>query len=253
MSSSIWTQSAGNSRIRRLASEPHRVVESQHRISTRKLVDSDREQIVLEQLLESAKPPLPDDSPALHYLLSTPFRYPPLPHGSRFATRWERGIWYGSETLTTAFAEVAYYRLLFLEGTDADLGPLETELTGFSIAVAAGRGIDLMSAAFDRWRAPLTSKTSYAATQPLGAAMREAGVEVVRFRSARDPDGGINIGVFTPSAFAAARPTALETWHSTATKSGVEFSKRDYFARASFAFRRELFLVRGALPHPAVA
>jgi hypothetical protein len=252
MSSSIWTQSGGSSRIGRLESEPYRVVEAQHRISTRKLVDSDREQAVLEQLLESGKPPLPAGASVLHYLLFTPFRYPPLPHGSRFASRWELGIWYGSEALSTALAEVAYYRLVFLEGSAADLEPLETELTAFTVAVATRRGVDLTRAAFARWRGPLRSKTSYAATQPFGAAMRDAGVEAFRFLSARD-DAGVNIGVFTPRAFDQPRPRGLQTWHSFATRAGVEFSKRDYFERTSYSFAREQFLVRGALPHPAIA
>jgi hypothetical protein len=252
MPSNIWTQSAGSSRIRRLESTAWRVVEAQHRIATRKLVDSDREQAVLEELLESAKPPLPADAASLHYLLVTPFRYPPLTYGSRFASRWQRGIWYGSERIETALAEVAYYRLVFLEGTEADLAPLETELTAFTAAVATSRGIDLASSAFERWRAVLTSKTSYAATQPLGAAMREAGVEAFRFLSARDAGGGVNVGLFTPAAFGAARPRGLQTWHSIASRAGVEFSKRDYFERASYRFPRDLFLVRGALPHPAV-
>ena len=252
MSSSIWTRSAGSSRIRRLASEPWRIVEAQHRIATRKLVDSDREQIVLEQLLESAKPPLSSGRPGLHYLLSTPFRYPPLPQGSRFGTRWEPGIWYGSEALATAFAEVAYYRLVFLDGTDADLEPLETELSAFSVAVVTRHGVDLTAAAFERWRAVLASKTSYAATQPIGAAMRDAGVEAFRFVSARDTGRGVNVGVFTPAAFATPRPRRLQTWHSIASHAGVEFSKRDYFERTSYRFARDQFLVRGVLPHPAI-
>jgi hypothetical protein len=252
MSSSIWTQSAGASRIRRLTSEPRRIVEAQHRVSTRKLVDSDHEQLLLEQLLESSKPPPPADAAGLHYLLSTPFRYPPLPRGSRFGSRWDRGIWYGSESLSTALAEVAFYRLVFLDGTDAELGPLETELTAFTVPVVARRGIDLSSRAFERWRDALTSKTSYDATQPLGSAMRAAGVEAFRFVSARDPDGGTNVGVFTAAAFAAARPRKLETWYSVATRAAEEFSKRDYFERVSYSFPRELFLVRGILPHPAI-
>jgi hypothetical protein len=252
MSSSIWTQSAGSSRIRRLTSEPRRIVEAQHRVSTRKLVDSDREQAILEQLLDSSKPPLPADAGGLHYLLSTPFRYPPLAHGSRFGPRWERGIWYGSESLQTALAEVAYYRLVFLEGTEAPLAPLETELTAFTVPVMARRGIDLSSRAFERWGDALTSKTTYAGTQPLGRAMRAAGVEAFRFVSARDPGGGTNIGVFTAAAFGAPRPRKLQTWHSVATRAAVEFSKRDYFERLSYSFPRELFLVRGALPHPAI-
>jgi hypothetical protein len=251
MSSSIWTQCAGSSKLTRLASEPWRIVEAQHRIATRKLVDSDGEQVRLEELLESAKPPLPEIG-RLHYLLFTPFRYPPLPHGSRFGSRWEPGIWYGSEARRTAFAEVAYYRFLFLDGTDADLDGVEADLSAFRVPVATSRGIDLSAPPFDRWRRRLASKTSYAATQPLGTAMREAGVEACRYWSARDAEGGFNIALFTPRAFASTRPRALETWHSVATRTSVEMSKRDYFERASFQFPRDAFTVHGGLPHPAV-
>jgi hypothetical protein len=251
MSSSIWTQSGARSNIRPLAAEPWRLVEAQHRISTRKLVDSDREQALLEELLETAKPPAADTA-RLHYLLFTPFRYPPLPHGSRFGSRWEPGIWYGSESLRTACAEVAYYRLLFLEGTAADLGAVETELSAFRVPVSTARGVDLTRPAFARWRGLVGSKTSYAATQPLGAAMREAGVEACRYGSARDAHGGVNVAVFSPRAFAARRPRALQTWHSVATRGAVEFSKHDYFERAHYRFTREAFLVGGVLPSPSV-
>jgi hypothetical protein len=251
MSSSIWTRSGGSSRIRPLAAEPWRVVEAQHLVSTRKLVDSDREQEVLEELLERAKPPVADLS-GLHYLLFTPFRYPPLPHGSRFGSRWEPGIWYGSDVLQTAFAEVAYYRFVFLEGTDADLGAVEADLSAFRAPIATARAVDLSRAPFDAWRGRLASKTSYAATQPLGAAMREAGVEATRYLSARDASGGTNIAVFSPTAFAARRPRALQTWRSVTTRIRVEFSKRDYFERRSYEFARDVFLVDGVVPRPAI-
>ena len=250
MSSTIWTQSAGSSEIRPLSLEAWRVVEAQHLIATRKLVDSDAEQTLLEELLEAQKPPAPDTQ--LHYLLFTPFRYPPLARGSRFGGRWERGLWYGSETQRSAFADVAYYRLLFLEGTRADLGLVQADLTAFRAAVKTKRGIDLTRAPFDRWRDTLVSKTSYAATQPLGAAMRASEVEAFRYRSARDIEGGINIGVFTPRAFAARRPRDLQTWHASATRDSVEISRRDYFVREGHRFPREQFLVRGTLPRPAV-
>ena len=94
------------------------MVESQHLFSTRKLVDSEAEHRVLEELIEGHKP---KGERGLHFLLATPFRYPPLPHGSRFGTRGQHGIWYGAVEQRTAFAESAYYRLLFLEGTAADL------------------------------------------------------------------------------------------------------------------------------------
>ena len=252
MSSSIWTQSGASSKIRPFTAEPWRVVEAQHRIGTRKLVDSDAEQHLLEELLEAAKPPAADDG-RLHYLLSTPFRYPPLPRGSRFGTRWDRGIWYGSDTIHSAFAEVGYYRLLFLDGTDADLDGIETDLSAFRAPIATRRGLDLSKPWFDGWRAPLASKVSYADTQPLGAAMRDAGVEAFRYTSARDQAGGTNIGLLTPRVFTTRRPRALETWRCVAGREAVEFSKRDYFERRTFRFSRGDFLVSGELPHPAVS
>jgi hypothetical protein len=247
MSSAIWTQCAGSSEIRPLADEPWRVVEAQHRVATRKLVDSDAEQGVLEELLEAHKPPAVDAG-RLHYLLSTPFRYPPLDRGSRFATRWEPGVWYGALTLGAALAEVAFSRLLFLEGTRADLGQVAAELTAFRARLATPRGIDLTTKPFDDHRAAIASKTSYVLTQPLGAAMRAAGVEAFRYRSARDPDGGTNVGVFAPRAFTGRRPFGLETWHATATRTAVEFARHDYFARAHHRFERGVFLVDGKLP-----
>lgn len=250
-SSNIWIRCAGDSEIAPLRLEPWRVVESQHQIATRKLVDSDAEQQLLEQLIDSAKPP--ERAPrGLHYLLFTPFRYPPLRYGSRFGARHERGIWYGSETQRTAFAEVAYYRLLFLEGTSADLGLLQTELTAFRASVRTQQGVDLTAPPFDAYATVLASPDSYAQTQALGAAMRAAGVEAFRFVSARDVQGGVNVGVLAPAVFGRRAPKALETWHCTATRSAVELARRDYFKRASFQFPRNDFLVSGGLPAPAL-
>ena len=144
MSSDIWTQCAGRSEIRELRLTPWRVVESQHQVSTRKLVDTLEEQALLEALIDGAKPP---DATAgrQHYLLFTPFRYPPLRHGSRFGDRNARGIWYGAELVSTAMAEVAYYRLVFLEGTTAALDRLTVELTAFRAKAHTLTGVDLMA------------------------------------------------------------------------------------------------------------
>jgi hypothetical protein len=251
MSSSIWTECAGDSEIRPLVLDALRVVESQHQIATRKLVDTDAEQQVLEELIESVKPPDLTRG-RLHYLLFTPFRYPPLRYGSRFGTRAERGIWYGSETRSTAFAEVAYYRLLFLEGTKASLPAVEIDLTAFRASIRTARGIDLSAPPFHAHVAVLASPSRYDATQALGNAMRKAGVEAFRYVSARDVQGGINIGVFEAVVFGRRQPRSLETWRCTATRERVEMTRRDYFQRASFAFPREQFLVDGVLPAPAV-
>jgi hypothetical protein len=42
-------------------------------------------------------------------LLTTPFRYPPLRHGSRFGSRQYRGIFYGSRSRSGCLVEGAYY------------------------------------------------------------------------------------------------------------------------------------------------
>ena len=66
------------------------------------LVD-DLEQLArLETLVEASKPPWPTATlgPPSHPLLATPFRYPPLRHGSSFGGRESRGIFYGSHSRT---------------------------------------------------------------------------------------------------------------------------------------------------------
>lgn len=251
MSRGIWTRCVGGSEPpwRRLSFAAFRVVESQHVVSTRKLVDSDEEQELLEQLLERVKPPVPPAMKRLHYLLFTPFRHPPLKWGSRFGSRDERGIWYGSRALPTAFAEVAYYRFVFLAATRAALAPVTTELSSFKAYVSTRYGIDLTAPPFDRHAAVLASKTSYAATQPLGRDMRTAGVEAFTFTSARDPARGVNVALFVP-CFARPRPEALAAWTCVATDDRVEFASRDLLAirRRRFAFDRRSFEVRGRLP-----
>ena len=251
MSSSIWTRCAGESELRALHLSPWRVVEAQHQVSTRKLVDSAEEQALLEELIDGVKPADPTGG-RMHYLLFTPFRYPPLRHGSRFGARRERGIWYGSMDRRTAFAEVAYYRLLFLEGSRAPLGTVETPLTAFTARARTQKGIDLAAPPFDAFHRSIASPTSYASSQALGAAMRSAGVEAFMYPSARDADNGINVGVFVPSVFGNSRPRSFETWHCAASRERVDITQRDYIKREKFAFPRAQFLVKGVLPAPAL-
>jgi hypothetical protein len=251
MSRSIWTACAGASEIERLQLTALRAVEAQHQVSTRKLVDSLEEQHLLETLIDAAKPPSQSRA-GLHVLLATPFRYPPLAHGSRFGTRHEPGIWYGSESQRPLFAEVAYYRFVFMAGTRARFGLLSTWHTTFAVQVRAASGIDLTAGAFAAHRSTIASPVEYSHTQALGADMRRAGVEAVRYPSARDVEGGVNVAVFTPAAFGGARPRRFESWHCTATPHRVEIVRRDFAALTAFVFGREEFEVDGVLPAPAV-
>ncbi len=253
MSQSIWTLCGGSSRTTPLALDGWRVVESQFITSTRKLVDSDAEQELLERLLEAVKPPVPADPglARLHFLLYTPFRHPPLSRGSRFGTRSERGVWYGSLELPTAFAEVAYYRLVFLEGTTARLGTVTVELSAFRAGIRTDRGVDLTAPPFAEHEPRISSKLSYATSQRLGRDMRDGGVEAFIYVSARDRQRRKNIGLFGP-AFARRAPSNLSTWVCTATRARVEVSKKDVFRRQHYTFDRAAFEVGGSLPTPAL-
>ncbi len=254
MSQNIWTRCAASFRRRAIELDAFRVVESQHVLSTRKLVDSDEEQALLEELIDRVKPPVPSDAEfrGLHYLLYTSFRHPPLRHGSRFGTRTERGLWYGSRELATSFAEVSYYRLLFLEGSSAHLGTLTVELTAFTAAVRARVGADLTRSPFRAYEGAISSKVSYDASQKLGAAMRAAKIDGFLFVSARSPDRGTNVGLFVP-AFATKRPRRFETWTCSADRAKVELAQKSvaHTRVTRLSFPREDFLVGGKLPSPS--
>ena len=253
MSPNIWTRCAERFEPQRLSRPAWRAVESQHVTSTRKLVDSDDEQQVLEALIDTAKPPWPTGRRfvGLHYLLATPFRHPPLRYGSRFGTRRERGIFYCAEEQATVLAEKAYYVLLFLEGTEADIEPLTRPLTVFQVRVSTKKGADLSQAPFDAHVERISSPTSYRDSQPLGASMRAAGVAAFRFVSARDPEGGANIGLFEP-IFTTKQPINAEQWICTATRSRVELKPGPAVMRSRTSFTRAEFEVDGTLPMPGV-
>lgn len=256
MSPGIWTRCGGSSELRPLGCEPWRVVESQRLVSTRPLVDSDAEHQVLEELIDRSKPPLPREAgfARLHYLLASPFRYPPLPHGSRFGRRHERSLWYGSEALRTALAETAYYRLVFFSGSAARLAPHALPFSAFRVRVRTKLGVDLSRPAFASELRRICSPSDYAVSQALGSDLRAAGVEAVRYPSARDPERGLNLALFTAAAFASPRPLAApETWHCTVS-AGLDVAFRHERATGidTVEFPRSAFLVRGKLPAPAV-
>jgi len=252
LSDSIWTRCAGPSNARRLTGTFRRAVEAQFRNSTRKLVDTDEEQALLEELVDAhAKPPVPAGFENLHYLLSTPFRHPPLRHGSRFGARAERGILYGARELRAAFAEVAYYRLVFLEGSAADLGTVQVELTSFAFGIEAQRAIDLSRKPFDAHQARISSPVSYQHSELLGREMRAAGVQACLYLSARARPRAVNVAVFE-NVFRPRRPTDERRWVCASTRARVELRADRLLGREErYLFEREQFLVDGALPVPA--
>jgi hypothetical protein len=242
MSPPIWTPGALRSEGRSLAGPAWRLVEAQHRVSTLKLVDTLAEQVLLEGMLDAAKPLVPPDCAHLDYLLSTPFRYRPYPQGSRFRRAGlTPGVWYGSERVETALAEMAFYRVLFHAESPATPFPDDpADYTAFAADLATPAALDLTQGALARDVAHWTHPNDYAPCQALAEGAREAGIEVLRSRSVRAPDGGANLSVLTCRAFAAPQPTDRQTWRLRLGSAGVQ-AMRDHppgaveFPRDGFA------------------
>lgn len=206
------------------------MVEAQHHAATMKLVDSVVEQDVLERLIETTKPPVPPKCAGLDFLLATPFRYDAVyPAGSRFRRAGRTpGVFYAAERPETAAAEIAFYRLLLHCETPALPFPSNAaEFTGFSVAVATQRAIDLTEAPFLADRAQWISPTNYEPCQALADRARGAGVEAIRYQSTRDPKQGANLALLSCRAFASPRPLERQTWRIRVAETGIQ-ARREF-------------------------
>ncbi|NJD32293.1 MAG: RES domain-containing protein [Gammaproteobacteria bacterium] len=192
------------------------------------LVDTVAEQAVLERLVEASKPPVPREVArlGLHWLLFTPFRYPPPPGGSRFRGPNDPGVFYGAEQPRTACAEVGYWRWRHLMDTPGLESMPPRPQTVFRTPVA-GAAIDLRVAPFERDRADWTSPSEYSACQAVGRVAREAGVQLLRYQSVRDSRKGGCAVVLDASAFAAKAPVEQQGWILTVTRTRVVWQRSD--------------------------
>ena len=255
MSLDIWTQCAGPNRVAPIACRAWRVVEAQHKVMTRRLVDDLEEQILLEQIVDDVKPPRPPGPQfeGLHFLLFTPFRHPPLKGGSRFGAPTERGLWYGAKLLETCLAEKAYYQILFAAGTSAQLKNLSCLWSAYQAEIKASRGIDFTAPPFAAFQAEISSPTSYAVSQRLGKQMRAAAIEACVYQSARCRKQGDAIALIEP-AFGSHSPLrASQTWVCSLTGDGCQVSPANVAASVVFEFKRSDFEVDGVLPQPCMA
>lgn len=248
----IWQACGGAHQFIPLRGRLVRLVENQGQVATLQLVDTLEEQALLEQLLETSKPPLPPSDEPLHYLLRTPFRYPPLRWGSRFGRRHEPSLFYAACRLDTAMAETAFYRFVLWYGMAEapPSGRILSEHSSFEARYQVERGIRLQLPPFDRYRESLTHRSDYRATHALGSAMREAGVEAFEYPSARCPQGGNNVALYAPAAFSERRPRNLQPWLCETTAGYVAF-KSAQAPDTPRLFALELYLEDGVLPQPA--
>ncbi len=210
-----------------------RAVEAQHVISTMVLVDTAAEQRLLEDLIESSKPGAPDDTGDLHYLLFTPFRYPPFGRGSRFRGPVDPGVFYGAEAIRTACAELGYWRWRFVMDSPG-LSELEPKAQTVFSVVVRGSAVDLRRAPFVRKRNDWTHRSDYGPCQRFAEEARRDQVAVIRYESVRDPEHGGAAAVLTPRAFARRKPLRQQTWYLRVTRDLVRWYLAE--GRSGFEF-----------------
>lgn len=186
-----------------------------------KLVDDADEQRVLEELLDDSKPPVPAECAHLHYLLFTPFRYE-----ARSDSRFRRAgatppAFYASEAVSTAIAEIAFWRLLFFAESPQTPWPANPlELTAFSVRYRA-MCLDLTSAPYAARAEDWIHPTDYTSSQAVADEARAAAAWAIRSWSARDPRGGANVTLLSCHAFARLAPIDQQTWRMKLSAAGV--------------------------------
>ncbi|MFI3123377.1 MAG: RES family NAD+ phosphorylase [Methylococcales bacterium] len=198
-----------------------RMVEAQHIASTMKIVDNADEQDLLELLLEESKPPRPEATKHLHYLLATPFRYSPLRGGSRFRADIDEGVFYGAESVRTASAELGYWRWKFLnDAVDLDkINPVAH--TAFKVDIKT-LAVDLRKEPFNKDSNLWTHPTDYTATQEFARNARNAEIGVIIYKSVRETIDSWCVAVLTPTAFAKSEPDPqTQTWWLAVYKNQV--------------------------------
>jgi len=248
--SDIWDSVVGEKFIQPMSGYGFRLVESQETIATMEIVSNLEKQSMLEEMLDiESKPPYRVGTRHLHYLLSTPFRYPPLKHGSRFGGRFESSLFYGGTSELVTLCESAFYRFYFYN--DMEYAPdhefIQSQHTLFKFKYKSNAAVKLQNTPFNRYEGILSDPINYKPTQELGTAMRKANVKAFEYSSSRAQSGSINIALFDASSLVYRKPMDEKSCLCQVSKTEVVFS----IERKITKFDIGEFLVNGSLPVPA--
>ena len=235
MSSTTWTPQEVRSEAKRFAGDVWRAVEAQHVASTMALCDTLDEQKVLEELVDEGKPRRPAAAARLHYLLSTPFRYRPPRHGSRFRGPNDPGVFYAADEVRTACAELGYWRWRHLADSPSLTAMPVKPQTVFRTRLAAST-IDLRRAPWVADRARWTDPDDYAACQALARIARAAPVQAIRYVSVRDPRHGGCAALLDPAGFAKRDPLEQQTWMLSVARDRVIWQRTHALASEEHEF-----------------
>ncbi len=208
--------------IRPIHGTLYRLVESQEQIATRQLVDTLEEQALLEEMLDAVKPPYPENIAHLHYLLKSPFRYPPLKWGSRFGRTFETSIFYGGCSVDVTLVESAYYRFIFWHSMQAPPPKpiMRSVHTLFSVDYKTQKGVKLQS------------------------------FEYCSARTIQNQEQqGICVGLFTADPFCTNQPKERQQWFCDMSAGEIIFKAVE--SSELIRFYLDQFLLDGVLPMPA--
>lgn len=250
--SDLWNACDAQSHIQPIHGTLYRLVEGQEQIATRNVVDTLEEQSLLEDLLDTSKPPYKLDDPQLHYLLKSPFRYPPLLWGSRFGRTYEPSLFYGACSAEVTLSESAYYRFVYWYSIDEPAEVKQTfksQHTMFTVGYTADQGLKLHESPFDQHLKALTDPVNYQISQKLGSDMRSNGIQAFEYASARDKNHGTCVALFGPESFKEPQPANLESWLCDITETHVYFKSVGHSKLLIFPVSD--FLINGKFPTPA--
>lgn len=245
----IWSVCDAAKHVQALNGTLFRLVEGQEQIATRNVVDGLDEQLLLEQMLDDSKPDYKIADPQLHYLLKSPFRYPPLKWGSRFGNTFEPSIFYGGCSAEVTLSETAYYRYVFwfsILASEEEKGIFKSQHTMFTVGYQCDHGLKLQEPPFSEYQAMLTDPVFYQIPQQLGADMRKNEIQVFEYASARDNQHRSCVGLFTQNAFTESEPSNLQGWLCDVDEHSVIF--KSIAANKLVRFPISDFLIDGKFP-----
>src|SRR6185295_14758670 len=195
---------------------------------------------LLEELIESVKPAPPEAAKGLHWLLFTPFRYPPLPSGSRFRSPVDPGVFYGADEPRTACAELGFWRWRFLMESP-ELPAIDARSQTLFSSLIETSTVDLRRQPFARDRKRWTDRRDYSACQAFGRIAREAGLGAIRYESVRDPKHAGCAAVLTPGAFAEKQALDSQTWLLSVTRERVFWRRSAVVKSDMYEFEAHLW------------
>jgi hypothetical protein len=225
-----------------------RLVETQEFAATTSLVDDLEEQAILEKILDAYKPNYAKSSQDRHYLISTPFRYPPLAHGSRFGHLHQPSFFYASESVNTCLAEAAFYRFFLISATQVPYPKvIQSQHCLFFVRVLGKKCLDLCQLSDNPVEDKVSDPLSHSFSQQLGQSARQLSVDIIRYYSARSQDPGVNVAIDNHTVIQSKSPeNMLETICQLDPNLGIlRFSQPRSFP---ISFSREQFLVDGVFP-----